>query len=79
MSNSTDFVVKRLQEVLAKEAATHFPNTVLKEDLAAYIKNLTQVVDWEEDFLSDVYDLYLRKVSQAGQQLCDKISDNENN
>ncbi len=74
MPPSTDFVVRRLQEILAREAATHFPSTVIQADVADYIKHLTQVVDWEDDFLSDVYDLYLRKITDTGKQLSDNFS-----
>ncbi|RYD71059.1 MAG: hypothetical protein EOP53_24315 [Sphingobacteriales bacterium] len=74
MPHSTDFVVKRLQEVLAQEAVSYFPEIVIREEMAAYIKTLTKVVDWEEDFLADVYDLYLRKVNETGQQLCNNLS-----
>ena len=77
MSHSTDYVVKRLQEVLAREAASTYPDTVLQEEIASYIRQLTQVIDWEEDFLANVYELYLRKITETGNKLCDNITDQQ--
>ncbi len=71
-------IVRIANGVLETEAAVTFPETVIKEDIAAYIKNLTQVVAWDENFLSDVYDLYLRKITKAGNQLCENLNGKAN-
>jgi hypothetical protein len=75
MQKSTDIIVLRLQEILASEAAKHFHDVkVLDADFKAYLVELTKVVDWEDEFIEEVHNLYLQKITDTGNNLSQKLS-----
>lgn len=76
MQQPKEFIVTRLQEILANEASRHFENTPLRTDFRAYLVKITKVVDWEDEFIDEVYQIYLDKISETGNILTRNISGN---
>jgi hypothetical protein len=68
--------VEKLQEILAREAQVYFEaREIARFEFEAYVKSLTSVHDWDEDFLEECYNKYMEKVNSAGAELTDKMTD----
>ncbi|MGZ5242427.1 MAG: hypothetical protein ACXWDO_05390 [Bacteroidia bacterium] len=74
MQQTKEFIVERLQEILANEASKHFNTTPLCADFKAYLVKITKVVDWDDEFIEEVYQIYLQKITATGQSLSNNMS-----
>ncbi len=67
-------MVARLQEILAFEAAKHFQSSAPIVIFKEYLKEITSVIDWEDEFIEEVYKIYLDEVTETGDALTQNIN-----
>lgn len=70
-----EWVVK-LKNLLVEKAYRHFETRPISlEDFTKFLMESAFVPRWDDLFIPETYELYLRKVSDAASSLEDKMSD----